>query len=241
MLVFLPVMSLAGKFPVDRWNFNSQAILKDLPEEEYNMLMAHAREERYTKGQVIFREGAAPAGIFYISRGRVKKFKVDNFGNEQIIYVANVGELIGYHAVLAFENYPDSAAALEECRLQFIPLADFLHVLNHSHDLTWRLLKTLSHEYGVLANNISVFGQRPVRERVAITLIVLREKFKNEAPGGEPVINISRDDIASMAGTTPEHVVRLLREFKDEGIIESKGRKIFVTNIEKLVAATHYE
>ncbi len=241
MNVFLSLMSLTGIFPIDRWNFNSQAILKDLPAEEYNLLMAHAREEKYSKGQVVFREGTAPAGIFYIIHGKVKKYKVDNFDNEQIIYVANAGELIGYHGILAFENFPDSAAALDDCTLSFIPVADFLHALNHSHELTWRLLKTLSHEYGVLANNISVFGQRPVRERVAITLIVLRERFKNESSGAEPVINISRDDIASMAGTTPEHVVRLLREFKDEGIIETKGRKIFVINIGKLVTATHYE
>jgi len=62
MRVFLPVMSLAGKFPVDRWNFNSQAILKDLPEEEYNMLMAHAREEKLHK-RPGYLQGRSGAGL----------------------------------------------------------------------------------------------------------------------------------------------------------------------------------
>ncbi len=147
-----------------------------------------------------------------------------------------MGELIGYHAILASEPYPDSAAALEKSTISFIPKEDFLSVLEQSQVLSKRLLKTLSHEFGVLANTISVFAQRSVRERVAITLIILREKCKKETIDGQPiVINLSRHDIASMASTTREHVVRILREFKDENIIESKGRRIWILDIKKLI------
>lgn len=235
-------MSLHGIFPIEQWDFNSQTILADLPPEDHTMLMAHARKEQYSKGQMIFREEGTPTGIFYIEQGKVKKYKIDNFGKEQIIYVANAGEIIGYHAVLASERYPDSAATLEDCTILFIPIEDFLLVLDHSHVLSKRLLKTLSHEFGVLANNITIFAQRPVRERVAITLIILREKFKKEAAEGQPsVINISREDIANMAGTTRENVVRLLRSLKDDGIIETKGRKIIVRDIKRLVGVSNYE
>lgn len=234
-------MSLKGIFPIDKWDFNSQSILSDLPEHDYKSLVRHLREETYGKGEIIFREGSEPAGIFYIQKGKVKKYKVDNFGKEQIIYVANTGELIGYHAVLASEQYPDSAAALEESIISFIPKEDFLEVLDKSQVLSKRLLKTLSHEFAVLANSIAVFAQRPVRERLAIALLVLREKFKKETPEGEPVaINISRDDIASLAGATRENVVRMLRDFKDEKIVETKGRKIWVTDVKKLAAVSNY-
>lgn len=234
-------MSLKGIFPIDKWDFNSQSILSDLPEHDYKNLVRHLREETYGKGEIIFREGAEPAGIFYIQKGKVKKYKVDNFGKEQIIYVANTGELIGYHAILASEQYPDSAAALEESIISFIPKEDFLEVLDKSQVLSKRLLKTLSHEFAVLANSIAVFAQRPVRERLAIALLVLREKFKKETPEGEAVaINISRDDIASLAGATRENVVRMLRAFKDEKIVETKGRKIWVTDVKKLAAVSNY-
>src|SRR6185312_16088670 len=107
------------------------------------------------KGEVIFKEGAMPNGIYYIQQGTVKKYKVDNFGKEQIIYVASAGELIGYHAILASERYPDSAATLERSSISFIPQDDFLGVIDQSTVLSRRLLTTLSHEFGVLANNIS--------------------------------------------------------------------------------------
>jgi CRP-like cAMP-binding protein len=67
---------------------------------------------------------------------------------------------------------------LEESRIAFIPKEDFLETLNQSQVLSRRLLKTLSHEFAVLANSLSMFGQKSVRERLALQLIVLREKYK---------------------------------------------------------------
>ena len=235
-------MSLRGIFPIDKWDFNSESIFTNFPEEDYLEMTRHARKEKFKKGQTVFREGGIPTGIYYILEGKVKKYKVNNFQKEQIIYVANAGELIGYHAVLSVERYPDSATALEDCILLFIPKEDFIGVLEQSSMLSTRLLKMLSHEFTVMANSITIFAQRPVRERLAITLIVLREKFKKGIPVGDPInINMSRDDIASMAGTTRENVVRILREFKDERLIESRGRKICIIDIKKMVAVSNYQ
>jgi CRP-like cAMP-binding protein len=235
-------MSLRGIFPIDKWDFNSDSVFTNFPAKDYEEMTRHAREEKYKKGQTIFREGGFPTGIYYILEGKVKKYKVDNFEKEQIIYVANSGELIGYHAVLSTERYPDSATALEECIILFIPKEDFIRVLEQSPILSARLLKMLSHEFTVLSNSITIFAQRPVRERLAIALIVLREKFKKGTPEGQPIdINISREDIASMAGTTRENVVRLLREFKDDKLIETQGRKIRVLDIKKMVVVSNYQ
>ena len=235
-------MSLTGIFPIDRWNFDSQSILRDLPSEDHSKLMLHAAEKLYVKGEVIFKEDVSPTGIYFIQRGKVKKYKVDNLGKEQIIYIANTGELVGYQAILASETYTDSVSALEESIISFIPKSDFLEVLDQSKVLSKLLLKNLSHEFGVLENNISVFALRPVRERLAITLLVLREKFKDETPEGEPIeINISRDNIANMVGATRENIVRLLREFKDENIIQTKGRKIWILDLHKLAIVSNYK
>jgi CRP-like cAMP-binding protein len=230
-------MSLKGIFPIDLWDFNSHGILTELPAADYNTLMAHSREEKVNKGEIIFREDAKPTGIFYIRKGKIKKYKTDNTGKEHIFYVANTGELIGYHAVLSAENYPDSAATLEDSIITFIPVQDFTAVLNRSPELSGRLLKILSHEFSVLINSITVFAQRPVRERMAIALILLREKFKQETmPGKQIIISISRDDIANMAGTSRENATRFITEFKNEKLVETIGRKIVITDVIGLVA-----
>lgn len=234
-------MSLSGIFPIDRWNFTTQSTLNVLSEEDYADLVAHQIELKYHKGDVIFREGAVPSGIFLIRNGKIKKYKVDSLSKEQIIYVAGPGELIGYHAVLSEERYPDSAAAIEDSAVSFIPQDDFIHVLHRSPAFNSRLLKALSHEFTVLVNSISVIAQRTAPERLAIALIVLREKYKEESADEKDIIlNISRMDLANMAGIAQENVIRLLKEFKEEGIVETDGRKIWVRDIKRLVKKSNY-
>ncbi len=230
-------MSIRDIFPIDKWDFKSGSILADLPASDLECLMAHKSEHLYKKGEILFREGAYPSGIYYIVEGKVKKYKTDKSGKEQIIYVANTGELLGYHAILSEYRYPDSAATLEDSMVAFIPKEDFILTLQHSAVLNNRLLKTLSHEFAVLANSITLFAKNSVRERLALQLIVLREKYKvNFEPGMAVEINMSRDDLASLAGTARENVVRVLSEFKEAGIVETKGRKIVITDINKLIA-----
>src|SRR5688572_16229446 len=234
-------MSIQGIFPIDKWDFQSESILNDLPGEDLMLLTAHQSRQMYKKGAIIFREGAYPSGIFYIAEGKVKKYKADKDGKEQIIYVANKGELLGYHAILSEDRFPDSAAALEESLIVFIPKEDFLLTLQKSSILNNRLLKTLSHEFTVLANSLTLFAQRSVRERLALQLIVLREKYKVNFHPGMPVeINMSRDDLASLAGTARENVVRVLTEFKKDGIVETKGRKVIVCDVKKLIEIANY-
>jgi CRP-like cAMP-binding protein len=232
-------MSLSGIFPIDRWNFTTQSILTALSDEDFDCLISNQSDQEYHKGDVIFREGAVPSGIFIIKSGKVKKYKTDRSGKEQIIYVANEGELIGYHAVLSEERYPDSASALENTLVSFIPKEDFIEVLHRSPYFTHRLLKALSHEFTVLANSISVFAQRTAAERLAIALIVLREKFKNSNAELNDM-NISRADLGNMAGIAKENVIRLLKEFKEEGILETNGRKIRILDIKSLVKKSNY-
>jgi CRP-like cAMP-binding protein len=166
---------------------------------------------------------------------------VDNLAKEQIVYVANRGELIGYHAVLSEERYPDSAAAIEDSLISFIPKEDFIRVLHQSPVFTRQLLKTLSHEFTVFVNSLSVISGRTAPERLAIALIVLREKYKEEGTAEKDImLNISRLDLANMAGIAQENVIRLLKEFKAEGILETDGRKISIRDIKRLIKKSNY-
>jgi CRP-like cAMP-binding protein len=234
-------MSLSGIFPIERWNFTTHSILNVLSEDDYQYLFRHQSEQLCQKGEIIFREGSVPSGVFIIKNGKIKKYKTDRNGKVQIIYVANEGEMVGYHAVLSEERYPDSAAALEKTLLSFIPKEDFLEILGRSALFTRLLLKALSHEFTVFTNSISVFAQRTAQERLAIALIVLREKFKDvNAEGREPVLNISRADLANVAGIAEDNVIRLLKDFKKEGILETEGRKIKIIDIRSLIKRSNY-
>jgi len=234
-------MSIRDIFPIDKWDFKTESILADLPPADMALLSVLS-PQLYKKGEIIFKEGAYASGIFYIVEGKVKKYKVDTESREHIIYVANTGELIGYHAILAEERYLDSAAALEQSGIAFISKENFLAALRQSSVLNNRLLKTLSHEFSVLANSLTLQSHKSVRERLALQLIVLREKYKVNFQPGMPVeINMGRDDLASLVGTARENVVRVLKEFKEAGILETKGRKIIVQDVARLISIANYK
>ncbi|NML21231.1 Crp/Fnr family transcriptional regulator [Pseudoflavitalea sp. G-6-1-2] len=235
-------MSIREIFPIDKWDFKSESILANLPEEDFALLTAHEVVNSYAKGEIIFRENFYPTGIFYIRAGKVKKFKRLDSRGEQIIYVANAGELVGYHAILSEERYPDSASALEACVISFIPKEDFLAAIQQSNILKGRLLKTLSHEFAVLANGMALFAQRTVRERLALQLIVLREKYKQDfQPGMQVEIDMSREDLANLVGTARENIIRTLSEFKSAGMLATKGSKIIIYDIKKLIELANYK
>ena len=167
--------------------------------------------------------------IYFIKKGKIKKYKTDKEGREQIFYLCKSGEFLGYHALLCDEFYTDTASTLEECAISFIPKDDFLLSVASSSILSNRLLKCMSHEFGALVNILTMFAQRSVRERLALCLLVIRDKFKKPDQGNKPVeINLTRQDLAKMVGTARETLTRLLADFKTEGLIASEGRKIIL-------------
>ncbi|MDF2191297.1 site-2 protease family protein [Paraflavitalea sp. CAU 1676] len=84
--------------------------------------------------------------------------------------------------------------------------------------------------------------QRSVRERFALQLIVLREKYKeNFSEGMQVEINMTREDLANLVGTTRENIVRILGDFKGRGIVETKGRKIVVKDVLTLIRIANYK
>lgn len=235
-------MSLKGIFPIDKWIFRSRSILESLTADETERLLSTSVEQCYRRGQIIFREDNPAFGIYYIKEGKIKKYKQDRNGNEHIIYVANAGELIGYHSVLSDNTYPDSAAALEDCIIVFIPRDTFLITIESSPNLSRHLLGALSHEYSVLANSLSVVARHPAKERLAISLIVLREKYKSsEHDTGDIYITISRKDLANLTATTEENVVRMLKELKKDKIISTVGRKIIIDDVKSLIRIANYQ
>ncbi len=229
-------MSESIGFPIDDYHFKSHSIFEELPKEDQDFVKKVMLLKKYRKSEMVFIEGSYPSGIFYLIEGKIKKFKVDKDGREHIIYICNSGELLGYPALLSEETFSDSAMALENITVGFIPGNKFLELLEKSTVLSSKLLKNLSHEFAVLENNILSIAHKTVRERLALTLLILRDKFKAADKPNEIVeITLTREDLANILGTAVETLVRFLREFKDDDIIETKGRTIRILKAHKLV------
>jgi len=192
----------------------------------------------YKKGQVLFHEGTRPLGVFCINTGKVKVYKVGADGKEQIMKVTKEGDVLGYKAMISEEHYPVTAETLEDCTICFVPKNDFLSLLTENPGFNRKLLQTVCQELGIMSEKLTNLAQKSVRERLAITLLMLKETYGIEGEENEPVeINLTREDLANIVGTATETLIRLLHDFKEENLISTKGRKINVENSKGLVKA----
>jgi len=224
-------MSVKTDSVAERFIFKSDSAFSSLPDNIKEVFLSQMIVKQFRKKQNIFTEGTYPAGIYFIKKGKVKKYKSLNGGKEQILYVCSEGELLGYAAFLSEEIYPDSAASLTDATIGFVSKEKLLKLLDQYDELSKMLMKNLSHEFGVLVNFIATFTQKTVRERVALTLLILQEKFKDNLNENDEVqIVLTRADFANIVGTAVATLVRLLHDFKEENLIRTQGRKIIIIN-----------
>lgn len=208
----------------------NNSLLGSLCSDEIDHVNAHKSCNYFKKQQSLFLEGSFPRGVFCINQGMVKIFQRGDEGKEQIIHIAKSGEMVGFRAMFSEEPYKVAAETLEESNICFIGKDDFLNMMDSNPVLRNGIIKELSKELSDRADFITNMAQKSVRERLAFTMILLMDIYNPEP------INLSREDLANFVGTATETLIRLLKDFKEEGIIEVHTRKITVLNKEKLFA-----
>ncbi len=193
----------------------------------------------YKKGQVLFHEGTRPLGVFCIHTGKVKVYRIGADGKEQIMKISREGDVLGYKAMISEEHYPVTAETLDDCAICFIPKNNFLSLLSENQAFNKRIMQAVCHELGLMSEKLTNLAQKSVRERLAISLLMLKDTYGVEGAENEPVeINLTREDLANIVGTATETLIRLLHDFKEEELISTKGRRIKVENIKGLVKAS---
>ncbi|MBX2956208.1 MAG: Crp/Fnr family transcriptional regulator [Cyclobacteriaceae bacterium] len=219
----------------ENYRLRTDHIFHGISQKDYDTIVSSGVTHVYRKGEVIFREGGIPTGIFYINKGWVKKYTLTHKGAEQIFYICGEGEILGYHALLGENLYPDSAATIADSEIAFIPKEAFLKVIHHSVLLSNRLLKALGKEFTLSISSMTHLATKTVKERLAINLLILDEKYKAVGKVDRPEIVMSRTDFASLVGTAKETLVRLLQEFAQAGMIEKTSQSVKVISRKKLV------
>jgi CRP-like cAMP-binding protein len=193
-----------------------------------NDLAKDRKVKTYKKKTGIYMEGEMPNNLYFVKSGNVKSFRTNADGKELIISLYKEGDFFGYEAILENSNYGESAMALEDTELTVIPRHDFLTLL-HSHPEISRtfvsmLCKKIAEKEAQLLN----LAYNSVRQRTAEALLKIHTIKEKD------VVSISRDDLAKMVGTASESVIRVLSDFREEGIISIDGGKINVLHPHKL-------
>lgn len=192
----------------------------------------HKKEISYKPKAVIFNEGDETLGIYIIRNGKVKVMTTDLDGKQRLIRLASDGDILGHRGFWGNWKYPITAIALEKTQMTFIPLNVFNQVVKANIDLCFYLVTFFAEE---LRRSEEKMMQLPVRNRVAKALLLNYEAFgfKSES-NNELSYTISRKDIAGVAGTTYETVIRELADMNENKIIKIIGKQIAIRDLKKL-------
>lgn len=178
-------------------------------------------------------EGSAINGLYCINQGKCKLTKLNTNGKEQIIKFIKGGDILGHRSILSDEPVGLNVTALEDMRVCFIPKGDILDVIKENSQFSLSIMKNISHQLNEANSLVSEMAQKPVKDRLATIIINLNDIFGSDSEGFIDII-LTREEIANTIGTATESAIRLLSNLKKDKIIDLKGKKIKILDINSL-------
>lgn len=204
-----------------------------LTDTEIKSLLRPDSIRAYKKGELIYAEGARIKGCYFVYSGIIKIYQTGHEGKEQIIKFDREGDIFGFRSVIRHEPACTSIETMSETILCYIPDTILLDLIKNNSGFAFDMVQIACKELGDSNRYIRDIAQKSVRERLAEVLLLLSDDFGTESDGTLN-LNITREDLSNFVGTATETVIRLLSDFKSDGLVNSKGRKITLLNIEKL-------
>ncbi|MDV7188419.1 Crp/Fnr family transcriptional regulator [Lutibacter sp. TH_r2] len=206
--------------------FNS---LHKLNHDELENFSEHKTSLIIKKGENLMTEGHTINGLYCIKDGKCKLTKLNTNGKEQIIKFVKGGDILGHRSILSDEPVGLNVTALEDMHVCFIPKGDILDMIRQNSQFSLSLMKNISHQLNEANTSISQMAQKPVKDRLAETLLHLENIFGTDKEGYIDVI-LTREEIANTIGTATESAIRLLSNLKKDQVIDLSGKKIKITN-----------
>lgn len=210
--------------------FNS---LKTLSKDELVRISNCKTSKVIKKGEVIFNEGDAVNGVYCVKSGICKLTKLSANGKDQIVKMVVKGELLGQRSLISEENSNLQATALNDMEVCFIPKSEIIGDLKNNVNFSLDVLKRMAADLKEADDVIVNMAQKSVRQRLAEAIINIHKSFGTNSDGTLSVL-LSREDFAGIVGTATESAIRVLSQFKKEGLISTHGKKIKIENLDGL-------
>ncbi|TDX01209.1 Crp/Fnr family transcriptional regulator [Dinghuibacter silviterrae] len=188
----------------------------------------------FKKGQPVFSEGEPVEGIFFVYSGSVKVHQQWGADKELILRFARAGDVLGYRGQAA-GVHPVTATPLEATQVCHIPQSLLEATFKANPSFLYQMMQLYAGELQEAERRMRHLALTEVRGRIADALLTIRGTF-GEGPEGFVSIPITRQDIASYAGTSYETVFKLFTEWTGQGILDTSGKYIRILDDTKLQA-----
>jgi CRP/FNR family transcriptional regulator, polysaccharide utilization system transcription regulator len=200
---------------------------------ELNQVSERCEKRLFHKKENIYQEGSASRYLYFVNSGIARTYMVNSDGKEFVTGVYKTGDFFGYMHLIEGGDHNDNAVAMEDTELSLIPAKDFHDLMQQNQMVSEKFIKMISNDLKEMEQHLLNLAYNSVRKRVADTLVMLANRYQTDATSVVKMA-VSRDDLASMVGTAKESVIRVLSDFKEEGLLETRASEITILNLEKL-------
>lgn len=214
----------------------SLPVFKGLSADEQRRLAALATLRDYQRGDFLWHEGDPAEHLSVVVRGQVKIVRHADAG-DVILELFGKGEPVGAIAVYNYIPYPASAVCLEPVTLLMIPRRDYFELLDRNPDFARAIIRELTKLTLALTRKLEELRGQRVDVRIARLMLTLADRMGRDTPEGlEVPIQLTRQEVADLVGTTVETAIRVLSHWGREGIVVSGRDRFVIPSRERLQA-----
>ncbi|MBK7850618.1 MAG: Crp/Fnr family transcriptional regulator [Bacteroidetes bacterium] len=221
--------------------FKNNSLSKGCTDDQKNYIIAHMNCRNYRKGEVVFYENQPSYLIYFVESGIVKLWKEGLHKDGQIIRFAKEGDMMGFWGALENNNYSLTATAMTDSQLCFITRDIFLPVIKSDSALN-SILHDYIKELKKTEDDLRNMAEMNVREKVAHSILILLDLFKNKLDEISLRVVLSRKEIAALSAICEDRVSKQLSDFRKERIIITNGKNTYIDKLalRKIISFSDY-
>ncbi|MBG9983224.1 Crp/Fnr family transcriptional regulator [Aerococcaceae bacterium DSM 111020] len=209
-------------------------IFNHLSHEQLTLIGSKVKHKRLDKLDYLFQPGDQSNAIYIVNTGQVKIFRMVESGKEQMIRVLKPGDFIGETGIFnPDEVFEDYAQVMMETTICTIYQEDLLQIMADYHEVSLQIVRELSNRLRSADQHTTYISTEKVGTRIALYLANL---VQAEEVNVEVTLPMSKKDIASYLGTTPETISRKFKQLEDEGLINQiSHNRILIHDVDDLL------
>ncbi|MBL0387587.1 Crp/Fnr family transcriptional regulator [Tumebacillus sp. ITR2] len=210
-------------------------LFRGLDDEELGKISQLLVRRSFAEKTGLFLQGESLQTVYFIVSGKVKIYRNDESGREQVVTVLQEGDMFPHVGFFSTGVYPAHAVMIESGEMFTLSTERFRHLIESTPSLCLKLLAVIEHKYMELQSRLSEMVMHDTHGRLVLMLIRLSRLH------GEPLeartrlnIPITNQELANMIGTSRETVNRTLNQLKRDGAVETAPDLHLILDVGKL-------